>query len=135
MAKSRFLAAASHDLRQPLHALGLLVAKFRADVGAAERLQVVERIDAAVSEMNELFNELLDISKLDAGVFATSVSEFPIARLLTRIESTFSHVAQAKNLHLRVISSSAWVRSDVVMLERILFNLVSNAARFTSQLG
>jgi signal transduction histidine kinase len=131
MAKSRFLAAASHDLRQPLHALGLFVAQLRAGIGATERQRVVERIDAALSEINEMFNELLDISRLDAGVLATNVSEFPVERLLRRIESTFTQVAIAKGLRLRIVASSAWIRSDVILLERILLNLVSNAVRYT----
>jgi signal transduction histidine kinase len=67
-AKSRFLAAASHDLRQPLHALGLFVAQLRGRMRATERSRVVERIDTALAAMNELFSALLDISKLDAGV-------------------------------------------------------------------
>ncbi|HEX2338010.1 MAG TPA: histidine kinase dimerization/phospho-acceptor domain-containing protein [Hyphomicrobiaceae bacterium] len=70
LAKSRFLAAASHDLRQPLHALGLFVAQLRGRLDAPERDRVVDRIDAAIAGMNELFNALLDISKLDAGVLA-----------------------------------------------------------------
>ena len=76
-AKSRFLAAASHDLRQPLHALGLFVAELRAQRQSSEGRRIVERIDAAVEAMNELFNALLDISKLDAGVLAPAPTDFP----------------------------------------------------------
>jgi signal transduction histidine kinase/CheY-like chemotaxis protein len=131
-AKSRFLAAASHDLRQPLHALGLFVAELPSAPGAAERQRIVERIDAAVNEMNELFNELLDVSKLDAGVLAPNLSAFPVARLLKRIESTFAQLALAKGLRLRIVANSAWVHSDPILLERILLNLVSNAVRYTA---
>ena len=134
-AKSRFLAAASHDLRQPLHALGLFVAQLRARMSAVERGRVIERIDAALAAMNELFNALLDVSKLDAGVLTPVVSEFPIARLLKRIESTFAEAAQAQKLSLRVVASGAWVRTDFILLERILFNLVSNAVRYTPRGG
>jgi signal transduction histidine kinase/CheY-like chemotaxis protein len=134
-AKSRFLAAASHDLRQPLHALGLFVAQLRARMSAGERSRVVERIEAALAAMNELFNALLDISKLDAGVMTKNITEFPILRLLKRIESTFAEAALEKELSLRVVSSSAWVRTDFILLERILFNLVSNAVRYTSRGG
>ena len=74
--------------------------------------------------MNELFNALLDISKLDAGVLAPDATDFPIAHLLARIETTFAGAAREKGLSLRVVPSSAWVRSDVILLERILLNLV-----------
>jgi signal transduction histidine kinase/ActR/RegA family two-component response regulator len=135
LAKSRFLAAASHDLRQPLHALGLFVAQLHGRVRANERRRIVARIDAALSAMNELFNALLDISRLDAGVLTPSITEFPVAKLLDRVETTFTGAAREKGLLLRVISSSAWVRSDFILLERIVFNLVSNAVRYTSSGG
>jgi signal transduction histidine kinase len=135
LAKSRFLAAASHDLRQPLHALGLFVAQLHGRVRANERRRIVARIDAALSAMNELFNALLDISKLDAGVLSPSITEFPIAKLLDRVDMTFTGAAREKGLSLRVVSSSAWVRSDFILLERIVFNLVSNAVRYTSSGG
>ena len=85
--------------------------------------------------MNELFNALLDITKLDAGALAPTSAEFPIAELLGRIESTFAVVALEKGLSLRLVSSSAWVRSDPVLLERIVLNLVSNAVRYTKSGG
>src|SRR2546430_1116097 len=132
LAKSRFLATASHDLRQPLHALGLFVAQLHGRVRANERRRIVTCIDAALSAMNELFNALLDISKLDAGVLTPSITEFPFAKLLERVDTTFTGAAQEKGLSLRVITSSAWVRSDFILLERIVFNLVSNAIRYTS---
>jgi signal transduction histidine kinase len=130
-AKSRFLASASHDLRQPLHALGLFVAQLRVRMSARERRRVIECVDAAVAAMNELFSALLDISKLDAGVTTPKLTEFPVSSLLKRVESTFAKAAQEKNLSLRVVPSSAWIRSDFVLLERIVFNLVSNAVRYT----
>jgi signal transduction histidine kinase/ActR/RegA family two-component response regulator len=135
LAKSRFLAAASHDLRQPLHALGLFVAQLRGDMSGQERGRIVECINASVAGMNELFNALLDISKLDAGALTPNVTEFAIARLLQRIDATFAEPAREKNLSLRVLPSDAWVRSDFILMERILFNLVSNAVRYTSQGG
>src|SRR5262245_27379954 len=135
LAKSRFLAAASHDLRQPLHALGLFVAQLHGRLRTNERGRIVARIDAALTAMNELFNALLDISKLDAGVLTPSITEFPVAKLLDRVETTFTGAAREKELSLRVISSSAWVRSDFILLERIVFNLVSNAVRYTSRGG
>jgi signal transduction histidine kinase len=135
LAKSRFLAAASHDLRQPLHALGLFVAQLHGRVRADERKRIVGRIDAALSAMNELFNALLDISKLDAGVLTPNVTEFPAAQLLKRVETTFAGAAREKGLSLRIVSSSAWLRSDFILLERIVFNLTSNAVRYTNRGG
>ena len=132
-AKSRFIAAASHDLRQPLHALGLFVARLQGRVKAAERSRIVEQIDASVAAMNELFNDLLDMSKLDTGMLAPNISEFPIAQLLERTESTFSAAARKKGLSLRIVRNSAWVRSDFILLERILMNLVSNAVSYTAR--
>ncbi len=135
LAKSRFLAAASHDLRQPLHALNLFVAQLRDETDDAERGRLVTSIDAAVDGMNELFNALLDISKLDAGVLAPSLSDFPVDHILKRVESTFAGMAREKGLRLRVTSSGARVRSDAILLERVLLNLVSNAVRYTAQGG
>jgi signal transduction histidine kinase/integral membrane sensor domain MASE1 len=134
-AKSRFIAAASHDLRQPLHALGLFVDRLHGRVKAAERRAIVEQIDAAVGAMDELFNQLLDISKLDAGVLTPTISDFPIAHVLKRTESTFATTGRKKGLSLRIVSNSAWVRSDSILLERILLNLVSNAVSYTASGG
>jgi len=134
-AKSRFLAVASHDLRQPLHALNLFVAQLRDESDPAARGRLIARIDAAVISMNELFEALLDMSRLDAGVLEPNLSEFPIERLLKRIETTFSEAARQKSLRLAVVSSSAWVRSDFILLERMMLNLVSNAVRYTERGG
>jgi signal transduction histidine kinase/CheY-like chemotaxis protein len=133
LAKSRFIAVASHDLRQPLHALGLFVAQLREHLDSAERNRIVEQIDAAVTSMDELFNDMLDISKLDAGVLVPNSSDFPIASVFKRIESTFGGMAREKGLSFRIVSSGAWVRTDSILLERILLNLVSNAMRYTKE--
>src|SRR5262249_22874354 len=114
LSKSRFLAAASHDLRQPLHALNLLVAQLRSEADQAERERLALRIDTAVTNMNELFNALLDISKLDAGGLEPNISSFPIISVLRRIETTFAATALDKGLHLGVVASSVWVRSDPI---------------------
>jgi signal transduction histidine kinase/CheY-like chemotaxis protein len=130
--KSHFIASASHDLRQPLHALNLFVAQLQNEADPAERARLVSRIDAAVHSMNDLFGALLDMTKLDAGILEPHVTEFSIERLLQRIETTFAQAAREKGLRLRVVTSRAQVRSDIVLLERILMNLVSNAVRYTS---
>jgi signal transduction histidine kinase/CheY-like chemotaxis protein len=135
LSKSRFLAVASHDLRQPLHALNLFVAQLRAETDQAERTRLTARIESAVVNMNELFNALLDISRLDAGALNPSISEFPVNSILKSIESTFAAAAREKGLRLRMVPSSAWVRSDAILLERILLNLVSNAVNYTTAGG
>ncbi|SRR6266404_2101729 len=134
-AKSRFLAAASHDLRQPLHALGLFVAQLRTATTAAEQQRIVERIDTAVAMMNELFKALLDISRLDAGGLTPNITEFPVARLFERVQTTFAGTAKDAGLDFRVVPTDEWVRSDFVLLEQILLNLVSNAVRYVVRGG
>lgn len=134
-AKSRFLAVASHDLRQPLHALNLLAAQLRTEQDQAERARLALRIDTAIANMNELFNALLDISKLDAGAMTASIAELPVVGVLKRIEATFAAAARDKGLHFSVVTSTAWIRSDAILLERILLNLVSNAVRYTKEGG
>ncbi|SDP27334.1 MASE1 domain-containing protein [Afipia sp. GAS231] len=134
-AKSRFLAMASHDLRQPLHALGLFVAQLRTPLKSGERTKTIEQIDATRKEMDEMFNSLLDISRLDAGILTPKIAEFPIARLLQKIETAFDQTTREKGLRLHVRRSDAWVRSDAMLLERILLNLVSNAVRYTLRGG
>jgi signal transduction histidine kinase/CheY-like chemotaxis protein len=133
--KSHFLASASHDLRQPLHALNLFVAQLRGETNPAERERIVERISAATTSMNELFGALLDMSKLEAGILEPNLTEFPLDRLLTRVETTFAGAARAKGLRLQVLPSKAWARSDFILLERVLQNLVSNAVRYTEHGG
>src|SRR5262249_8770079 len=133
--KSHFLASASHDLRQPLHALNLFVAQLPTEKKSAERKRLVSRIDAAVTSMNELFEALLDMTKLEAGILQANAADLPVQRLLDRIETTFAAVADKKGLSLRVVPCSAWVRSDPILLERILFNLVGNAVRYTARGG
>ena len=135
LAKSRFLAAASHDLRQPLHALNLFVAQLRRESDPVERESLVSHIDAAVVAMNELFGSLLDISKLDAGVVRPNISVFPVRALLERIKTTFEATAREKGLRLRIVSSGAFILSDFILLERVLMNLVSNAVWYTIRGG
>jgi signal transduction histidine kinase/CheY-like chemotaxis protein len=134
-AKSRFLAAASHDLRQPLHALNLLVAQLHSEAAPAQRERVIRRIDGAVASINGLFDGLLDISRLDAGVVNANVTAFPIQGVLDRMDAAFLADAEARGLALRIRPSAAWVRSDAILLERIVGNLVGNALRYTREGG
>src|SRR4029450_6716379 len=95
----------------------------------AERGRVTAQIDAAVTAMNDLFNALLDISRLDAGALAPEPTDLALGNILQRIERTFAPAAREKGLRLRIVPSDAWIRSDPILLERILLNLVSNAVR------
>jgi signal transduction histidine kinase len=133
--KSHFLASASHDLRQPLHALNLFIAQLRSTSDPAERERLIARMDTAVMSMNELFESLLDMSKLEAGILEPHVTKFPVARALQHIEATFADASRQKGLRLKVTPSRLWVRSDFILLERILMNLVSNAVRYTTRGG
>ncbi len=131
LAKSRFLAAASHDLRQPLHALSLFSATLRElELDTRER-EVVEQIYRNIDSLEALFDELLDISKLDAGYIRPSVVDFPIQRVLDVLTTRYTPLADEKALSFVVRSSRATVKSDPALLERVLGNLVANAIRYT----
>lgn len=134
-AKSRFLAAASHDLRQPIHALSLFVAQLAQGEHTPGTRELIRNIEASVGALDDLLHALLDISKLDAGVMVPAVSAFPIADLLKRIATDYGNAARKKGLRLRVADSRLWVRSDPLLLERVLVNLVANAVRYTEQGG
>jgi len=132
LAKSRFLAAASHDLRQPMHALGLFLQALRQGrLGDPER-RLVESIGESFDAMDALFNALLDISRLDAGVVEPHPCTFPVARVLERMRKEYAGQAARKELSLSVRPCAAYVRSDPVLLEEIVGNLVSNAIRYTA---
>lgn len=131
LAKSRFLAAASHDLRQPMHALNLYLGALASlDLPASGRRHVANLRQCAQS-LDNLFDGLLDISKLDANAVEPDVDVFPLAPVFNRLRIQFAPQATAKGLELRVVASTAFVRSDAMLLERILRNLVSNAVRYT----
>jgi signal transduction histidine kinase len=102
------------------------VAQLHSHIASPDGSRVVDRIDEALTGMNELFNALLDTTKLDAGALTPTIGEFPIAELLGRIGSTFARVAQEKGLSFHSVPSSAWVRSDPVLLERIVIFKASN---------
>src|SRR6202171_4430076 len=133
--KTQLLAAASHDLRQPLHALGLFAAALAAKVREQELKSLVDNINASVDALERLFSAMMDISKLDAGAVEPVRCSFPLAPLFARVESAFAAVAATRGLRLRVVATQTWVESDPLLLERILFNLVSNAVRYTERGG
>lgn len=131
MAKSRFLAAASHDLRQPVHALTLFVAALRPRVADVEARNLLDHIDSSVQAMGGLFNGLLDISRLDAGVVEVHAQNFQMQPLLERICRDFTADAAGKRLELRLAHTSAVVFSDPLLVERVVRNIVSNAIGYT----
>lgn len=132
-AKSRFLAAASHDLRQPLHAMGLFVSTLGQRLKDQEDLALNRKILASLENLNRLFDALLDISRLEAGVVTPRIASFDVSALLEGIALAFSSRAQEAGLELRIVACSAVVKSDPALLESILNNLVSNAIRYTQR--
>lgn len=134
IAKSKFLAAASHDLRQPLHALSLLAGALAERLQHDETKGIVDKIRAAVAALENLFNALLDISKLDSGVLQPCIEDFQLQPLFDRMENDYRPEAEQKGLTFEVDNCSGLVvRSDNILLERILRNFVSNAIRYTNE--
>lgn len=135
LAKSQFLAAASHDLRQPLYALGL----FSASLGSldldAEGQRVVGNIQDSIAAMETLFTGLLDISKLEAGVVRPAIAPVSVDALFDRLSQYALPVAIERGLDLRFRSDDQWVASDIILLEQILGNFISNALRYTERGG
>ncbi|MBP7626244.1 MAG: response regulator [Zoogloea sp.] len=130
-AKTRFLAAASHDLRQPMHALGLFVAELGQKPHAPDTRRLVEQIAISAETMENLLDSLLDISRLDVGALDRQIKPFPLQPLLERIEVDYRREAGLRGQRLRLRPTSLWVESDPLLLERILHNLISNALRYT----
>ena len=133
VAKSKFIATASHDLRQPVHALGLLAGALQGHAMNDDMCRLVGQIGGSVTAMDGLFNSLLDISRLDAGVVETQIEDFPIQTVLERVCRDYLAEAETKGLRLVWNRCSAIVRTDPFLLERILRNLVSNAVRYTDR--
>jgi signal transduction histidine kinase len=134
-AKTRLLAAASHDLRQPLHALTLFSDGLANGETDPARLQRIGHIRECVESLDRLFTELLNLSQLDAGVLQPQWADFALDTLFDEISRNFRAVAEQQNLRLVVRKTDAWVRCDYVMLSRILNNLVSNSLRHTIEGG
>jgi signal transduction histidine kinase/CheY-like chemotaxis protein len=133
LAKSRFLAAASHDLRQPIHALSMFVEALRARIMDAEARQLLGYVEASVTAMGSLFNALLDISRLDAGVVQPHPWDVPIQPLLERMCRDHAADAALKGIRLVLCPCSAAVHTDPILLEQILRNIISNAIRYTDR--
>jgi len=133
--KARFLAAASHDLRQPLHSLSLFVDVLKDAETERERRALFPRINRSLEALRKLFDALLDISRLDANVVKPECTHFDLAEVLNRLAEEFRPSAEAKNLKLKVHARPVTVNSDRLLLERVIRNLLSNAIRYTESGG
>jgi two-component system, chemotaxis family, CheB/CheR fusion protein len=133
MAKSRFLAAASHDLRQPLQTLSLLQGLLARTVEGDREKKLLVRLEETLGAMAGMLNALLDINQIEAGMVRPEVVSFRVDDLLGRLRDEFSYHAQAKGLALRVVPCGVLIRSDPRLLEQMIRNLVSNALKYTTR--
>ncbi len=131
--RSRFLAAASHDLRQPLHALAMYTSLLRERIGGDDAGALIEQIERSTSSLSEMFASLLDLSRLDAGAVEPRVGPVALDPLLTELCAEAIPAAEVKGLKLRHTPCDVAVRSDPVLLGRILRNLLENAVRYTER--
>jgi PAS domain S-box-containing protein len=135
-AKSVFLAAASHDLRQPIHALGLFLTALRSmaqapAIPSSELVDICHRMQSSLDSLGQLLNMLLDVSRLDANAVQIVREPTELAALLDELGQEFAPLAREKGLQLRVACTDLWVDTDPTVLRRILANLLSNAVRYT----
>jgi len=127
--KSRFLAHSSHDLRQPLHAIGLFLETLPAGGDDPATAAVVDRVKQSLEVLSKLFDSLLDVTMLDTGQVEVKPQSFSIERLLSEIRDDFASVAETCEVELRLVPTRLWAHSDPLIVRRIVQNLVSNAIR------
>jgi signal transduction histidine kinase/CheY-like chemotaxis protein len=130
-AKSKFLAAASHDLRQPLHAVNLFIEALRNEKDPARAELVLTYLSTSAQSLEELLNELLDISKLEAGLFKPHIKVLSLQEVFDALEHELQPVADEKDIGLRFVPTRLSIASDPNMLGRILRNIINNAIRYT----
>lgn len=133
IAKTKFLAAASHDLRQPLHALSLFTSVLDESIQYPKVRRVVDQIKASVHALQSLFNALLDISRLEAGVMKVEKCDFHLQGVFEKLANDYTPQAREKGLQISWPACAAVVRSDPNLLEQILRNYISNAIRYTER--
>jgi PAS domain S-box-containing protein len=131
VAKTRFLAAASHDLRQPMQALAMFVAVLATRNTDAAQGTLITRIQDSVAALEGLLNSLLDVSKLEAGLVEPHESDFSVGTMMKRLAAEYEPLCETEGLSLRVVPPNLTVRSDPSLLERVLRNLLNNAVRYT----
>jgi len=132
LGKSRFLAAASHDLRQPLQTMALLQGILASTVKDTDALKLVTKLGESLDVMSGMLNKLLDINQLEAGIVNPEWKNFAISDLFQRLRTDFTYHAEVKGLSCRVVLSRQNVRSDPALLEQMIRNLISNALKYTS---
>jgi signal transduction histidine kinase/CheY-like chemotaxis protein len=135
IAKSRFFAAASHDLRQPLHSLGLFTSALDEHLNSPQARETARNIRESITALQSLFDALLDLSRLDAGIVTVQARNVDVQALFDRLAREFHAEAVERELRLRFVPTRAVVRTDPLLLERILTNLVANALRYTEHGG
>jgi len=136
VAKSKFLAAASHDLRQPVQSLTLLLSLIKGQVkDKPKTADAVDMAKSAVDSLNSLLTGILDISKLDAGVVAPDIASVNLGEIIERLAKEYAPRAMAQGLSLRHVTSALWARTDANLMDRILRNLIENALRYTEKGG
>ena len=133
LGKTKFLAAASHDLSHPLNAARLFLGALCDEIATDRARELLGRIDAALDTVDELLSALLEISKLDSGAWPVSLTDFQIGPVLERLADDYRPQAHAAGLDLRVVPTHAHVRTDQHLFERVLHNLISNAIRYTAE--
>lgn len=132
-AKTKFLAAASHDLRQPLHAMQMYIAALRQQMKDKRSIAIIDDIQAVSYTTGRLLNSLLDVSQLEAGAIKPQLEIFAVQDLMERVAISFMPMAQKKGLTLKFVNCSAYIHSDPALMERILSNYLSNAIRYTEK--
>jgi signal transduction histidine kinase len=133
IAKTKFLAAASHDLRQPMQALSMYASVLEQRLPDAGTQRVVHGIKLSVTSLEQMFDSLLDISKIESGVITPNIVAFPLQPLIEQVVEAEGPIAAHKSLELRAVPTSASVKSDPALLERMVKNLVTNAIRYTQR--
>jgi len=133
--KSRFLAATSHDLRQPMHALGLFAAALKEKMTTQEQMDLIRKIEDSIIALEGMFNMLLDVSRMESGMINAQQQTVLLQPMLARVAQEWGAAADEKGLRFRVRTSRLAVRSDPILLSRVLNNLVKNAIRYTEAGG
>jgi len=133
LGKSRFLAAASHDLRQPLQTLSLLHGLLARKTTDADSLELISKLNETLGAMSGMLDTLLDINQLEAGTVQPEIDNFPINEILENLKTEFSYLTKSKGLSLRTVESSLSVRSDPLLLVQMIRNLLSNAIKYTKR--
>ncbi|MEM8814154.1 MAG: PAS domain-containing hybrid sensor histidine kinase/response regulator, partial [Pseudomonadota bacterium] len=131
LGKTRFLAAAGHDILQPLNAARLYVTSLVDKLAASENAETARNIEASLESVEDIIGAVLDISRLDTGAMKPEIGPFPVADLLENVRVEFGPVAANRGLDLRIVGCSATIRTDKRLLRRLLQNLVSNGIKYT----